>query len=288
MKVVEVPVSKRIWRKIYWACHHWWNDTSTPKKRRFARLVAEENRKAASCLSADSQQIESSVRSYATEICGPAWNYYSGSLIPASLTVYEAAITALQPKTERISYLEIGSANGISMALIGRLIKKRWSGNPRLVSIDPYFADGFVEGARGPVGREFRVSIDKAAKARARALYARCGVDVELIEQTSTQALTGLIAAGDRFDLIYIDGGHEGLQPMIDFGLCVPLLKANGIIMLDDHLEWPDVTPVKALCDLHAVKIAESLKVAAYAIERPVGANCEKRSTTHQVQTLPP
>src|SRR5262249_4401305 len=159
-----------------------------------------------------------------------------------------------------------GSANGISMALIGMLIKNRWLGKPRLVSVDPYFPEGFVEGARGPGESEIHVSIGKAAKARARALYARCGMEVELIDRTSIEALTGLISAGDHFDLIYIDGSHEGLQPMIDFGLCVPLLKANGVIMLDDYLQWPDVTPVKVLCDLHLTKIAESLKIAAYVV----------------------
>jgi predicted O-methyltransferase YrrM len=266
MKAVRVPVSKRIWRKAYWACRHWWDDTRTPKQRRFARLVAKENVKIVSRLSSDVQQIARTVQSYAAEICGPAWDYYSGSLTPASIAVYEQAISALKPETERISYLEIGSANGISMALIGMLIKKRWRGKPRLVSVDPYFPEGFVEGARGPGECEIHVSIDRAAKARARALYARCGMEVELIDRTSIEALTGLISAGDHFDLIYIDGSHEGLQPMIDFGLCVPLLKANGVIMLDDHLEWPDVAPVKVLCDLHLTKIAESLKTAAYVV----------------------
>ena len=138
-------------------------------------------------------------------------------------------IASLKPEADQVSYLEIGSSNGISMALIGMLIKKRWLGNPHLVSVDPYFVDGFVEGLRGPGERDFHVSVDKAAKARAQALYARCGIEVELIERKSTEALTGLISAGARFDLIFIDGRHEGLQPMIDFGLCVPLFKVNGI-----------------------------------------------------------
>jgi predicted O-methyltransferase YrrM len=271
MKAIEVPVSKRIWRKLYWAWRNWRDDTRAPKQRRFARLFAEENRKTS--LSSEAQQIVQTVQSYAAEICGPGWDYYSCSSTPASITVYEKAIAALKPEQNQVSYLEIGSANGISMALIGLLIKKRWSGNPRLVSVDPYFPDGFVEGVRGPGERDFHVSVDKAAKARAQALYARCGIEVELIERTSTEALTGLICAGTHFDLIYIDGRHEGLQPMIDFGLCIPLFNVNGIIMLDDHLEWPDVTPVKALCDLHLTRIANSLKIAAYVVNRPGPAN---------------
>ena len=43
--------------------------------------------------------------------------------------------------------------------------------------------------------------------------------------------------------------------------------------MLDDQLEWPDVAPVKALCDLHLTKIAETMKIAAYVMKRPDGAN---------------
>jgi hypothetical protein len=36
--------------------------------------------------------------------------------------------------------------------------------------------------------------------------------------------------------------------------------------MLDDHY-WPDVKPVKALCDKHLRKVCEVWKVAAYEWE---------------------
>ena len=65
------------------------------------------------------------------------------------------------------------------------------------------------------------------------------------------------------FDLIYIDGSHEGLEPLKDLGFSLELINENGIIMLDDP-HWPDVNTIKELCERHYKKITESWKVAAY------------------------
>ena len=162
--------------------------------------------------------------------------------------------------------MEIGSANGASISLVATLLK-RSRYNIRLVSVNtPYYEKGYEEGQRGPLESRFTIRIDKQTRDRALRLYTAMQINVELMEMDSTRGLVELIKRGSLFDMIYIDGFHEGLQPLIDFGLCRPLLKSGGIILLDDHL-WPDVAPIKALCDAHGERIAASAKIAAYRLD---------------------
>ena len=198
------------------------------------------------------------------QISGDNWDYYSGTLRPQHAAVFERVISVLPSNGEVVQYLEIGSANGASMSLVAMLLKRAHP-NCRLVSIDPYYENGYEEGARGPIKTEIQININKDTRSRALRLYSELQIDVELVEMDSTHALVELIKRGSLFDMIYIDGFHEGLQPIIDFGLCKPLLKRGGIILLDDHM-WPDVEPIKLLCDVHGEKIAASAKIAAYRL----------------------
>jgi len=255
---------KPIWRKVYWTWKRSQHARPTRVQRHLRRQMAKQDRDCPE-FSENAAPIAAAVRAHAEAINGDRWNYYSGSLTPSNVSTYEQALEALMPAARPVSYLEIGSAGGISMALVGLLLKKRFD-DVRLVSVDPYYASGYREGGRGPAERELHIEIDKTTKMRAQELYQRCALRVENIELPSTQALRELIRKAERFDLIYIDGLHEGLQPAIDFGLCVPLLSHRGILMLDDHIEWVDVTPIKILCDRHATKVAENLKIAAYRL----------------------
>ncbi len=56
-----------------------------------------------------------------------------------------------------------------------------------------------------------------------------------------------MIRRDRKYNLIYIDGSHEGLHPITDFGFCRALIASGGIVMLDDPY-WPDVVPVRELC----------------------------------------
>ncbi len=65
--------------------------------------------------------------------------------------------------------------------------------------------------------------------------------------------LTDVLAAGTNYDVIFIDGNHR-YQPTIDyFQQCLPNLRANGVIVLDDihwsgemHNAWKDITNAQA------------------------------------------
>jgi len=208
-----------------------------------------------------SEAVRAQVEVAARSIYGEDWNYYSDALRPEIVAGFVESISACS-NHGAIDYLEIGSCQGLSMSLIGLLLKAR--GQLRsLVSVDPYFEGGYEEGEMGPYRTCRRVQIDKKTRSRAFELYRKVGLTVELLEVTSLDGLKTLISAARTFDLIYIDGFHEQLWPVIDFGLSFALLRPNGVIILDDHL-WSDVEPIKELCDRNATKIQETWKTASY------------------------
>ncbi|WP_274629270.1 class I SAM-dependent methyltransferase [Arvimicrobium flavum] len=50
--------------------------------------------------------------------------------------------------------------------------------------------------------------------------------------------------AGNRYDAIYIDGGHTAAEVYSDASLCWPMLKPGGIVSFDDY-EWRLHRPVE-------------------------------------------
>jgi predicted O-methyltransferase YrrM len=208
----------------------------------------------------EDELVRQIVMEAAVSIYGDQWNHYSDALRPEIALGFVETIDATGG--DEISYLEIGSNRGLSMAFIGALLRQRGK-LKRLVSVDPYFASGYAEGALGPYQVERQVAIDQTTRDGALRLYAALNLSVELIERTSEDALKALIAKRENFDFIYIDGYHEQLVPAVDFGLSYAVLAKPGIIILDDHL-WPDVLPLKQLCDRHATRIQETWKTASY------------------------
>ncbi|HEX7193182.1 MAG TPA: class I SAM-dependent methyltransferase [Thermoanaerobaculia bacterium] len=213
-------------------------------------------------LSPEDERVRAEVLAATQRINGSDWNFYSDALRPEIIEGFVRAVEALPARSVR--YLEIGSNRGLSMASIVMFLRDRGRFGSA-TSIDPYFDDGYREGASSPYGTEKTVPINKATRDQALALYRYLGVEVELIEMTSTDGLRRLIAAGKEFDLIYIDGLHEGLVPASDFGMSLACLARDGVVILDDHM-WPDVMPLKALCDRHAEAVAITWKTAAYRV----------------------
>jgi len=215
-------------------------------------------------LSPPDDAVVESVRSAAIEIYGDNWNYYSDALRPEIASGFVQTIESLLPPERPIDYLEIGSCQGVSMALIGGLLRRR-NVLGSLLSIDPYFESGYVEGEAGPYEHADAITVNKQTKTAAQRLYSQLGLTVELLELTSTSGLRQLIRQSRTFDLIYIDGSHEGLLPTTDFGLSNAVIRSGGVLVLDDHM-WPDVQPIKQLCDRHATKVQETWKTASYRL----------------------
>jgi len=202
------------------------------------------------------------VMTAATSIYGDQWNYYSDALRPEIVRGFSLSIEALRADFTSVNYLEIGSCQGLSMALIALLLRDRGMLGS-LVSVDPYFEHGYVEGRHGPYQVDKQINIDSHTMQQAQALYSALSLSVEQLRFPSLVGLTLLIQSKRLFELIYIDGSHEELWPITDFGISRSLLADGGVLILDDYL-WPDVLPIKQLCDKYGVKVQETWKTASY------------------------
>jgi len=213
-------------------------------------------------LLASTEQSILRIREAAESIYGISWNFYSDALRREIVHVFETCVKRLSSSHQTINYLEIGSCQGLSMSLMAHLIGNA-NALGKLVSIDPYFSEGYVE-------QNNQVAIDKTTRENAHRLYKSLQLDVEHIEDVSSVGLRSLVCGNQRFHLIYIDGAHEGMNPLRDLGLSLELIAENGIIMLDDHRTYPDVKGLKDLCDRHFEKVAECWKIAAYDVSGTV------------------
>ncbi len=210
------------------------------------------------------EAVRNRVEEAARRIYGENWNFYSDALRPEIVEGFARTIDALSDRRV-VDYLEIGSCQGLSLSLIASVLRER-NQLGKVVSLDPYFEQGYDEGVTGPYANRLHVKIDKQTKACAFRMYEGFGIGVELLEAMSMDGLKTLIRNDRRFDLIYIDGSHERFWPAIDFGMCCAVLRGEGIIILDDHL-WPDVEPIKQLCDKHGTQIQSTWKTASYRIQ---------------------
>jgi len=82
----------------------------------------------------------------------------------------------------------------------------------------------------------------------ARMLEATFDANVALVDATRVRKLVGesrrrlldLIAEQARFDLVYVDGSHLGLDVVVDASLSWQVLKAGGVLVFDDY-PWAEL-----------------------------------------------
>lgn len=163
----------------------------------------------------------------------------------------------------RIDFLEIGSFMGISMAAWATSLL-HYGALGICVSVDPYSPEAYTQ---TPPWQEtpIRAIVGPEIMAHAADLYSRCGLNVRQVRASARDALPGLLAEPARFDLIFVDGNHEGLNPFFDVGAAIALSRAGGYLVLDDTT-WPDVLDVKRLCDRHLEKVAETHVKVCYRL----------------------
>lgn len=196
----------------------------------------------------------------AISVYGENWNYQSDALRREMVFGFQTCIYHLLNKTDTINYLEIGSCQGLSMSIIGNIIRNNSLQSGKLLSIDPYFEDGYFE-------HNIQVPVNKTTKSKAFSLYNKLSLNVKHIEKPSGVALKQLIIENENFNLIYIDGAHEGMIPFTDLAYSLELVSEKGtIIILDDHKAYDDVKFLKQLCDRNYNKVYENWKIAAYEI----------------------
>ncbi len=78
---------------------------------------------------------------------------------------------------------------------------------------------------------------------------------IKLCVGFSSAVLPRLMAAGERFDFVYIDGSHEARDVLFDGVMALEMLRDGGLLAFDDYL-WADGglrTPRPAIDALFAV-----------------------------------
>jgi hypothetical protein len=142
------------------------------------------------------------VRNAAEAIYGDEWNSFSDALRPEVLRCFNGSIEHLRRDFKQIDYLEIGSAQGLSMAYIGTTLSQAGLAGT-LTSIDPYIDAGYIDSG-------YHVRIGKDTREKATQLYASLGLPISIMERPSGDALVELLRTGRKFHLIYIDGLQFG------------------------------------------------------------------------------
>ena len=119
-------------------------------------------------------------------------------------------------------YLEIGSFEGASIAFVHALL----NGQVRVTAIDPF--EDYSELADRRMSDIHATFVANIAAIGATDL-------VRVLKGRSIDHLPKLIDAGERFDLIFIDGSHANLDVLVDAALAWQLLARGGLMIFDDY-----------------------------------------------------
>lgn len=127
-----------------------------------------------------------------------------------------------------LRYLEIGAYEGRNIAFMDWLLPQRLA----ITVIDPWFDDVFNPDPQyHGIEARFRDNVARTGVAALRTIKGFSGVELPKLQ-----------AAGERFDLIYIDGSHTAVDVMIDLCFCANLLEVGGMMILDDY--WHDISDI--------------------------------------------
>lgn len=133
--------------------------------------------------------------------------------------------------------LEIGLAYGFSTQfLLASLVPR----GGRLVALDPFQSSDWHGVGRGLA--------ERTAAALSRDPASGASVRFQWLSDPSHRGLPALEAAGERFDLIFIDGYHRFDDVLIDVTLAARLCRPGGVIVLHD-LWLPSVRSVVAFLE---------------------------------------
>lgn len=107
-----------------------------------------------------------------------------------------------------VDYMEIGSYEGRSSIFIGTNLP-----NAKITCVD--------------------IWRNKELEDRFDANLKEANINVRKLKGAS---YTVLKTINEKFDIIYIDGGHTFQEAMTDLCLCYPLLRTGGILIFDDYI----------------------------------------------------
>jgi len=127
------------------------------------------------------------------------------------------------------SILEIGTHLGASTAMFALALKDSGVASPKLTTVD-------ILDVNGPRGAWARLGNAHSPKSLMRAL------DCDFVEFVVSPSLDFLGRCESRFDLIFLDGGHEAATVYREVPAALRLLNPGGTILLHDV--YPDCEPL--------------------------------------------
>ena len=127
-----------------------------------------------------------------------------------------------------IRYLEIGAYEGRNLAFMSWLLPDQLD----VTVIDPWFnADFNPDPEYHAIEFRYRGNMMRTRFRSYRTL-----------RSTSEVELPKMLAEGQRYDLIYVDGSHAALAVMSDMCMSASLLDVGGMMVLDDY--WHDISEI--------------------------------------------
>jgi SAM-dependent methyltransferase len=114
--------------------------------------------------------------------------------------------------------LEIGAFEGRTTAFAARLFE-----NARVTAVDPWTDYAEMQDLSRAEG-SFRQNVE------------RFGSRVRAIKGYSHSVLPKLLDAGERFDVVFIDGSHAWADVVLDSAFAWRLLNPQGVLIWDDYL----------------------------------------------------
>ncbi|MBA3333088.1 MAG: class I SAM-dependent methyltransferase, partial [Actinobacteria bacterium] len=133
----------------------------------------------------------------------------------------ESLEAVLQPFAGRAArMLEIGSFEGLSTCYFLRRLPEL-----ELTCVDTFEGSvGLPSGGREGLEDAFDRNVALVDASRVRKLRG-----------DSKRMLLDLVDEHARFDLVYVDGSHRGLDVLVDAALSWPLLELGGVVVFDDY-----------------------------------------------------
>jgi predicted O-methyltransferase YrrM len=148
----------------------------------------------------------------------------AGAVNPGDRRAIYYLTRALKPK----SVLEVGTHLGASTAMFALALRDSGVTSPKLTTVD-------LLDVNGPEGAWVRLdSMQPSALIRA--------LGTQFVQFVTSQSMAFLDTCTARFDLIFLDGGHEAATVYQEVPAALKLLNPNGLILLHDF--YPNAQPL--------------------------------------------
>jgi SAM-dependent methyltransferase len=200
----------------------WWKIHPRFLARRLLDPVSRRNPPASAVaieeVAADAPAVDPLVTRFREEVVGRG--SFSKEWFSGNIPSWEPIAKTLEGRGSAI--LEIGSFEGLSACyLLWRLP------DAELTCVDTF------EGS--PEHAAYGVSVSELEERFDRNVALFGGDRVRKLVGESGRLLPELLAEDRRFDLVFVDGSHHGLDVLVDASLSWRLLTAGGVVIFDDY-----------------------------------------------------